>query len=352
MGITLQDIEDFSLEVRALVEADLPLERHLANAGSGHGRQLQHLTQSISDDLSRGVSLEDAVRNGPEGAPRLLAAAIAAGAETGQLATSIEMLGDMAHDLASLRRRVFQALTYPLIVVGVATVLFCLFIRGFLARVRDLFDDPEAVPSAWLIRLTDLDAELWWWPLAIPVLALAAAVIWAASGRAAMLSFRGPERLLLIIPGIAGLVRDLHFYNLSRLLSLMVERQIPIPNALRLAGACSGSQHLDEACQTAAQRLDRGEPLASGEPSDWRPGKLPPVLFACLQQSALNEAQLRNRLSGVTGFYQRRLDLSLTWMKSVIPVALFVVIGGGTVVLYSFVVYWPVIEVYRNFNIY
>lgn len=350
MAITLQDIENFSMEVRTLVQAGLPLERHLADAGRGHGKSLQQLTQTISDDLNRGVSLEDAVRNVPSGVPRLLTAAIAAGVQTSQLETSIEMLGDMAHDLNNLRRRVLQALTYPLIVIAVALLLFCLFIRGFLARVRDLFDDPEAVPSVWLIRLTDLDAEFWWWPLMFPVIGLGCLFAWSASGRAVMLSFRGPERALLIIPGVAALVRDLHCYHLTRILSLLVERQIPLPNALQLAGACSGSPGLDAACQTAAERLNSGNMLASHSHPDWQPGTLPPMLMTCLKQTGHNESQLKNRLNGVSGFYQRRLDLSLAWMKNVIPVALFVVVGGGTVALYSLVVFWPVLEVYRNIN--
>ncbi|MEZ6132215.1 MAG: type II secretion system F family protein [Planctomycetaceae bacterium] len=348
MPITLEDIENLSHEVQALVRAGLPLEGHLAEAGVGHGTRLQALTQSISDSLQSGRSLEEAVRNNQPGAPRMLAAAVAAGIHTGRLGETIEMLGDLAHDLVDLRRRILQSITYPITVVAVALLLFFVFIRHFLARVRLLFDDPEAVTSDWFVWLIDLDAEFWWWPLLFPVAGVICLLMWVLSRGATSLSFRGPERLMFLIPGVRGLVRDLHFYNLCRMLSLMVERQIPLTDALQLAGACSGNDNLDHACQTTAARLQQGDVPAVGRSDNWTPGQLPPMLLTCLRQAGQNEEQLGHRLSGVSGFYRRRLDISVSWLKNVIPIALFVVVGGGTVLTYSLMVFWPVLEVYRS----
>jgi len=348
MPITLEDIENLSHEVQALVKAGLPLEGHLAEAGIGHGARLQALTRSISDSLQSGDSLEEAVRDNQPGAPRMLAAAVVAGVQTGRLGETIEMLGDMAHDLIDLRRRILQSMTYPITVLAVALLLFFVFVRHFLAMVRVLFDDPEAIASDWFVWLIDLDAQYWWWPALFPLAGVICLLVWLLSGRATSLSFRGPERLMFAIPGVKGLVRDLHFYNLCRMLSLMVERQIPLTDALQLAGACSGNHNLDQACQDTAQRLQRGQIPSIGGGDEWQPGQLPPMLLTCLRQAADNEQQLGHRLSGISGFYRRRLDISVSWLKNVIPIALFVVVGGGTVMLYSLTVFWPVFEVYRN----
>lgn len=348
MSITLEDVENLSIEVRALVNAGLPLQSHLAAAGAGHGKRLQQLTKSISEGLAEGKSLEDTVRDNSAGVPRIVAASIAAGVRTGKLSESIEMLGDMAHDMIELRRRVVQSMAYPLTVVAVATLLFFVFIRRFLSSVRRLFDDPDTSPSEWFLWLSNLDRQYSWWPLIFPALAAIITIVWVVSGRAASLTFRGPERMLFVVPGVRGLVRDLNFYNLSRLLSLMIERQTPLTEALQLAGACSGSANLDRACQTAAQRIQKGDVPAIGRDEDWQPGAMPPMLMTCLRQTTDHEQQLSQRLGSVTGYYRRRLDISVGWLRNIVPVVMFVVVGGGTVLLYSLTVFWPISEIYRN----
>ncbi len=351
MSITLEDIENLSIEVKALVDAGLPLQGNLAAAGSGHGRRLQELTSSISKGLESGETLEETVRSNSHGAPRILAAGIVAGVKTGQLSETVETLGDLAHDMGELRRRVFQSMTYPLSVVVVAVTLFMLFIRGFLAQVRILFEDPDIVSSRAFAWIAEMDRQYWWWPALLLVAAALWLIIWVASGRANSLSFRGPERAMFLVPGVRGLVRDLHFYNLSRLLSLMIERETPLTDALQMAGACSGSDSLDRACQETAKRIQTGDIPAIGKDEDWEPGMMPPMLMTCLRQASSNEEQLRLRLASVSGYYRRRLEVSVTWLRNVVPVALFVLVGGGTVLLYGLSVFWPVAEIYQGISV-
>lgn len=347
MGITLQEIEDLSIEVKALVDAGLPLETHLASAGKGHGKRLQELTQTISESLSNGQSLEDTIRSSKSGASRMLAASVAAGIRSGQLGATVEVLGDMAHDIVDLRRRILQSISYPLTVMGLALVMFCVFIRAFLSRVRyALLDDIEASDSALLGNLLRWDATYYWWPILVPILGLVCLLVWLVSGRAASISFRGPERLMLLLPGVRGMVRDLQFYNLSRMLCLLVERNIPLDESLLLAGACCGSDSLDNACQTAAAEITKGNSPVTPS-ANWKKGSLPPLVATCLRQTSDHEDVLNHRLSGVAGYYRRRLQVSVAWLRNIVPIAMFVIIGGGSVVVYGLTVFWPVTEIYQ-----
>ena len=346
MSISLQEIEDLSVEVKSLVAANLPLERNLADAGHGYGRRLKELTSFISDHLSQGGSLEEAIRADNSAAPRMLTAAVAAGLRSGNLASSIEVLGDMAHDIVELRRRVLQSVSYPLLVMGLAVVLFSVYIRGFLARVRIVvIDDFQAPANSLLVRLLELDHQCWWWPWLFPAAGVLCLAVWVLSGRAASMNFRGPERALLWLPGVRGMVRDLQFYNLTRMLCLMVERNIPLPESLELAGACSGNDGLDQACCTAAAQISAGSTLEVDE-RPWSPGQLPPLVATCLVDSSAQGGGLHHRLLGVAGFYRRRLQTSLAWLRNIVPVAMFVIIGGGSVVAYGMTVFWPVTQIY------
>ena len=346
MPATLEDISNLSNEVRALVQAGLPLESHLADAGAGHSRQLEQLTESISKSLSEGQSLDVAIRDNEAGAPRMLAAAVAAGVQTGELGQTVEMMGDMADDLVDLRRRILQSISYPLTVIAMALGLFFVFVRSFLASVRVMLQDHGYHGATTLRRFLEFDHQYWWWPLVIPAVGVVLVIVWVFSGRAASMAFRGPERLLFLLPGVGGMIRDLRFYNLSRMLSLMVDRHIPLNDALRLAGACSGDHRLDAACQAVAVKVENGDSLNAAHQGAWRTGQLPPLLSVCLQHTSNNEDQLKLRLRSVFSFYRRRLHVSVLWLRNVVPIAMFVILGGGSVVLYAITVFWPVAELY------
>lgn len=348
MSVTLDDIRNLSAEVNSLVQAGLPLEANLAEAGSGHSAKLEKLTAAISADLQGGKSLEETIKEQSVGAPRMLAAAVAAGVRTGRLGQSVEMLGDMANDLIELRRRILQSISYPLTVVAVGLLMFSIFIRAFLQRV-DLMLNDHSMSSPALQSFISWDREYWWWPMVLPLAGIAAIAFWVISGRAASMAFRGPERLLFMLPGVPGMIRDLQFYSLSRMFSLMIERQLPLPEALELAGASCGNKGLDTACRNAAQNVQQGRLPAAPE-KNWNAGELPPLLAATLRQASVPVEEFQQRLRGITGYYRRRLNVSILWLRNIVPIAMFIIIGGGSVVLYALSVFWPVAEIYQNIS--
>ena len=94
------------------------------------------------------------------------------------------------------------------------------------------------------MQLLEWNREMPGWTLLIPLAGFVLFVLWMMSGRAAAMAFKGPERLFLLLPGVGALVRDLRYYTLSRMLSLLTERGLPLQEALTLAGGASGSNRL------------------------------------------------------------------------------------------------------------
>jgi len=127
---------------------------------------------------------------------------------------------------------------------------------------------------------------------------------------------------------------------------MLVERQVPLDESLLLAGACCGSESLDAACRQAVQQVRNGTLPTSGKDAEWMPGQIPPLLQACLRRPP-HEAEFQQRLVSVAGYYRRRLQISMSWLRNIVPVAMFIILGGGTVLLYALIVFWPVVEVYR-----
>jgi len=194
-----------------------------------------------------------------------------------------------------------------------------------------------------------LDVQYPWWPWILPSFLLVLIVFRTVAGQPQQTSFQGPGRLLLLIPGTTTLLRDIQFYTLTRLVGQLTERQLPLPDALTLAGCSVGNRDLDVACQLEAERVRRGQP-AELPRGLWQPGELPPLLHACLSAPS-GEIPISEQLHGVADHYRRRLAMNLAWMHHVVPSLLLLLLGGGIALCYSFVVMWPISQLYQSLSI-
>jgi len=345
--LTLSDIDALSAEIRALAAARLPLEKHLVDAGRGRGRRVETVAREISQRLEHGEQIDDIVRQHQSGAGRMLAATLIAGIRSGDLAKSVELLGDLSSDLVEVRSQLTRALIYPTVICVLAGALFLFSIRIFLSRVFELLIDLGSEMPTVFYWLYAADQRYPAWPWVLPCGLIASLLVWTLARWNGQVAFRGPGRLLLLIPGVSALVRDIRFYTLTRMLCLLVERQLPLPDALIIAGCCLGDSHLERACrhESASIRRSLRRELPAGV---WRPGQLPPLLHACLAQQSVNEQVFASQLRGVAGHYQKRIWMSLSWLQHVIPPLLLVTIGGTAAVIYGLALMWPVGELYRS----
>ena len=351
--LSLEDMQALSEEISHLVKAGMPLEESLAQAGMGRGKRLMHVMQTLSDGLSQGQTLPELIERESIGAPRMLASAIGAGIQSNSLSLAVEMMGDFAADIVDLRNRLLQAAAYPLTVVLIASVLLIMFVQKTLELFLETVQSWNLDVNWVLLQLLECNKAAPWWTYIFPVGLTMLTGFWMISGRAATMAFQGPERIFLLLPGVRALVRDLQNYTLTRMLSLLTDRGITLPEALTLAGGASGSVRLERACQEMSQNIRRGDGIGPSFQTAATSGKsrrflLPPLLDVCLQQVQHSEDRLVLRLRAVADFYRNRLERNFSWLRLLMPVVMFVVVAGGCALLYSAMVFWPAAELYRH----
>lgn len=372
MKLSLEDFQQLSTEIEHLVRAEMPLEQSLAAASDGRGKRLMQAADVIMKKLEAGESLAEIVADKSLGVPRILSSAIAAGVRSNNLAVTIELMGTFAADIIQLRQRLLSALTYPIAIVATAGVLTMVFLTSAMERLYESIQELEIPVDSWLMKLLQWNNQYPEWVLIFPAIAVVFILLWLFSGRASSLTFRGPERLLLLLPGVGALIRDLQQYTMTRMMSLLTARDVPLDEAVLLAGGASGNAKLQLACDEVAEQIRAGRSLGeqpkhnvtSGQSDGFqykeamnlfasrktRKHLLPPLLEASLAQVDRNEACLSQRLHSVAEFYRGRLERNATWIRMLMPVAAFIVIGGGSVVLYASALFWPVAQIYSNFG--
>ena len=131
-------------------------------------------------------------------------------------------------------------------------------------------------------------------------------------------------------------------------LSLLVRQQVPLHDAVMLAGASSGDSSIQRFTGEMATQLQNGE-RAVGVSLD-RPKSFPHVL-AWLLQSDVDQPELADTLQNLAETYRQRAIAWSRWFSSYIPVTMGVVLGGGMVLLYAFVVLGPPLDLMYQLSI-
>src|SRR6186713_2858010 len=95
-AVTLDDLIALNDEIVALTRAGVPLERGLLGLGMDVRGRLGRIARTLSERMSRGESLSEALASSGEGIPRVYRAVVEAGVRSGRLPVALEGLAAYA----------------------------------------------------------------------------------------------------------------------------------------------------------------------------------------------------------------------------------------------------------------
>lgn len=253
----------FYRELSALLLAGTPLvpalEIILATPELASARVL---LAAARDAVRDGRPLSDAL---PAACPLVTPferAVLLAGERSGGMPAALSRLAAFLEDQSRLRDSVLSALAYPLVVLLLACLVGGLVMTFLLPMMRDLLAE-AALPLPFFSRALLSSARvLGPLLLAVFVLALAALVFGRRTSARATALRASMERRLLALPFFGPLWMNLLSLRFARVLALLLEREIPLLDALPLAGSASGSPALAESARLRSLDLAQGAPIA------------------------------------------------------------------------------------------
>jgi type II secretory pathway component PulF len=346
--ISLEQLLALNEEIRALVQAGIPLERGLMVAGRDLRGRLGRLTAVLAGRLQRGESLVEALKAEERSIPPLYRAVVEAGARSGRLPVALEGLARYVRGYSDARSGVALALWYPMLVVSLAYILFWWLVVGVVPRFTDAFGSlglGEPVVLKWLEAVGAWSD--FWLPVGL-VLLLVLLIAWFQSGRAARFG-SGAWSWMCLLPGIRPLLADYEAANFSELLALLLEHQVAYPAALALAAEATGNARMTGAARQLAEAVSRGEPAAAVLGTIDRAALLPMlrwVLATGQQQGSLVEA-LRN----LADLYRSRARFQAEKLYVLLPTVLLIVIGASATLLYGLAIFLPLINILRQLSL-
>lgn len=261
-GLGSAQLSLLTRELATLLAAGLPVEEALgALTEQADDARLKAVLATLRTRVREGVSLAAALAEQPDNFPEFFRASVAAAEQSGRIDAVLSRLADYAESREALRRRVWMALLYPLLLTGVALLVVVGLLVYVVPQVIEVFDNLNR-DLPWLTRvLIALSEGL---PVVGPwlLLALVAAVVglrvWLRdeSRRARW------QRFVLKLPMIGRLRLALDTSRFTRTLGVLAGSGVPMLDALRMSIRTVSLVPLRQALERASARVREGSGLA------------------------------------------------------------------------------------------
>jgi general secretion pathway protein F len=335
----LEQLVALNDEIAALVRSGLPLERGLREAGGDFQGRLSRAMTALAGRMSQGASLPEALEAERQRLPSIYRAVVEAGLRAGRLSAALESLTAFVRAYLDSRRAIGLALAYPLLVLALAYGLFVLLMVQVVPRFLGAFETFRIPVPAALWGLGKLSDTVAYWGALVPALLVGGIALWAWTGTSA--GFR-PGRgwaLLRIFPWMRQLLRQNEAANFADLLGLLVEHDVPYPEALVLAAEATGDRKVVALGRALAAAVQRGEPPAAAVAAD-RSGALPPLL-TWLLATGHNQASLAASLRGLAAIYRKQAEHQAEKIRVFLPIVLLLAIGLSATLLFGLALFVP-----------
>jgi general secretion pathway protein F len=313
----------FTRQLATLVTVS-PLEEALRTlARQSEREEVRRILGQVHGGVVEGRRLAEAMGREPKSFPALYRAMVAAGEASGTLPHILERLADLLERQAQVRGKVLSTLAYPIILAFVASfVVFALMIF-VVPKVVEQFDDVgQSLP--FLTRaVIGLSAFLaaWWWALLIGIALAILLAGRALKDEGVRMKF---DRMLLRLPLIGRLIRDLHAARLARTLSTMVASRLPLLEGLRLTIDTVHNRVLRAASADIAEQVRTGGSLSGA----LRKTGLFPPLLVYLAASGEASGKLDIMLERAADYLEREFDAFTTTALSLLEPAIIIVMGA------------------------
>lgn len=340
--VKLKDLAVFSRQFATMINSGLSLLRTLNILSEQTENPLLAKTIGLlRDDVERGSSLSAAMSKHPKVFNNLYVAMVRAGETGGQLDVVLNRVADNFEADYRLRQKVKSAMTYPIVVAGIAVLLLSamlIFIVPTFAGMFTSLGGELPLPTKILMAMSEKSRMLI--PLLV-VAAIASRVIYKKL-RLSNAEFKlRTDRMKLKIPIFGLLFQKVAVSRFTRTLGLLLRAGVPVLHALDIVADSTGNEVLARAATAVKESVRSGEsmssPLAKNE-------VFPPMV---VQMIAVGEdtGALDAMLDKISDFYDQEVEATTEALTSLIEPLMIAVLGGivGAMVI---ALYMPMFKIF------
>ena len=334
------DITLLTRQLATLLKAGIPLLQALDIIAEGFdNRPVRELVQGLKHAIAAGTSLTEALRKQPRYFDELYCNLVGAGEQAGALETLLERVAIHREKSEQLKARIKKAMTYPIAVLVVASLVTGVLLIHVVPQFQSLFAGVDGkLPGFTLqvIALSEFMQQAWW----IVAMGIVASALGLRQAYGASTDFRHWVDASLLKAPLAGkLLKKSAVARYARTLSTTFAAGVPLVQALDSVAGAAGSAPFKQAIKRMRHDVSTGMQLNQ---SMLVSGLFPAM---AIQMTAIGEesGSLDHMLEKVASHYEDDVDNQVDNLTSLMEPLIMVVLGGivGALVI---AMYLPVFQ--------
>jgi general secretion pathway protein F len=261
-SVTEDDVMRLSTELGVLLTAGLPLDKAMrVQIDATTPGPWREMMEGSLGSLKSGKSFSASLETYPDTFRSFYVNMVRSGEASGNLARVLSDLGEYMERKKALRASVVSALTYPLILLVVATLSVFIMLGFVVPEFEALFDDMgESLPllTRAIVALGDM-VSAWGWTL----LTLSLLVAWFLRrwlAQSAGMIWR--DRQALTLPLVGRVVVKYEVARFSRTLGTLLHNGVSMLKAVDIAVATVGNSLVRSSLSDLAPTIKRGGRLS------------------------------------------------------------------------------------------
>lgn len=321
--ITEKNVVVFCRIFATMINAGLPLIQCLDLLG----RQEQNpafakVIGSVKVDIEGGSTLTDALRKYPKIFDELFVNLVAAGESGGILDVILKRLSGYMEKTMKLKGQVKGAMTYPIIVLVIATVIVAGLLIFVVPTFQKMFEGMGGAlpgPTQFLVDVSQAAQDYWFHALVVVFALRYALKKYYATEKGTLVL----DALILKVAIFGPLLKKVAVSKFSRTLSTMMQSGVPIIEGLGIVSKTAGNKIIENALMKTRQSISEGRTIA--EPlteTDIFPSMV-------VQMIAVGEATgaLDTMLEKIADFYDDEVDAAVEGLTAMLEPLMMMILG-------------------------
>lgn len=335
----------FTRQLATLIDAGLPLLKGLEVLGKQEKDPvLRRVIATLSESVQGGSTFSESLGQHPKIFSRLFVNMVKAGELGGVLEVVLNRLAEFQEKAQKLKNKVVSAMTYPVIVLGIAVLILVFLLTFIVPKFEQIFKDllgnkPLPDLTRFVMNASAVAVQNWY-ILAGGVGALV--VAWkvlnsSEKGRSYI------DRAVLKLPLFGDLMRKSSISRFTRTLGTLVTSGVPILQALLITRETAGNSVVADAVMKVHDAVKDGESIVT--PLD-ASGVFPPMVISMVDVGE-ETGQLPDMLLKIADVFDDEVDNTVDALTSLLEplMIVFLAVVVGTIVIALFM---PMVELLKN----
>ncbi|HDZ56648.1 MAG TPA: type II secretion system F family protein [Pseudomonas xinjiangensis] len=329
------DIAFFTRQLATMMQSGVPIVQAFEIIAEGaENPNVAKLVTSIKTDVAAGNTLADSLRQHPKYFDDLFCNLVESGEQSGRLESLLDRIASYKEKTEALKAKIKKAMTYPIAVLVVATIVTAILLIKVVPQFKSVFDGFGADLPAFTLFVISISEwmQSWWFILVIGLIALGYVY---KQVHLRSKNFRdAQDRAILKLPIIGKIVYDAAVARYARTLSTTFAAGVPLVEALDSVSGAVGNVVFRNAVIQIKEDVSAGSQLNFS----MRTTNVFPSLAVQMAGIGEESGNLDGMLDKVASYYEAEVDNKVdnltTLLEPFIMSVLGVLVGGLIVAMY------------------